>query len=81
MRRLSQMHGIKFIVRVVARDLPVVVGHFVEAGARVLGLLLLDHLLEELLCHLLGLLLLLGISSLLCRLLCRMIIVLDILIA
>jgi hypothetical protein len=44
-------------------------------------LLLLDHLLEKLLCHLLGLLLLLGLSSLLCHLLCRMIIVLDILIA
>jgi hypothetical protein len=81
MRRLSQMHGIEFVVRVVARDLPVVVWHFVEAGVGVLGLLLLDHLLEELLCHLLGLLLLLGLSSLLCRLLCRMIIIFDILIA
>jgi hypothetical protein len=39
----------------------VVVGHFVAAGASVLGSLLLDHLLEELL----GLLLLLSISSLL----------------
>jgi hypothetical protein len=81
MRRLSQMHGIEFVIRVVARDLPVVVGHFVEAGVRVLGLLLLDHLLEELLCHLLGVVLLLGLSSLLCRLLCRMVIILDILIA
>jgi hypothetical protein len=81
MRRLSQMHGIEFVVRVVARNLPVVVGHFVEAGVRVLGLLLLNHLLEELLCHLLGLLLFLGLSSLLCRLLCRMVIILDILIA
>jgi hypothetical protein len=44
MRRLSQMHGIEFIVRVVARNL-----RFVEAGVSVLGLLLLDHLLEELL--------------------------------
>jgi hypothetical protein len=43
----------------------VVVGDFVEAGVSVLGLLLLDHLLEELL----GLLLLLSLSSLLCRLL------------
>jgi hypothetical protein len=43
------MHGIEFIVRVVARNLPVVVGHFVEAGVSVLGLLLLDHFLEELL--------------------------------
>jgi hypothetical protein len=49
MRRLSQMHKIEFIVRVVARNLPVVVGHFVEAGVSVLGLLLLDHFLEELL--------------------------------
>jgi hypothetical protein len=75
------MHGIEFIIRVVARDLPVVVGHFVEAGVSVLGLLLLDHLLEELPCHLLGLLLLLGLSSLLCRLLCRMVIILDMFIA
>jgi hypothetical protein len=57
------------------------VGHFVEAGVGVLGLLLLDHLLEELLCHLFGLLLLLGLSSLLCRLLCRMVIILDMFIA
>jgi hypothetical protein len=77
MRRLSQMHGIKFVVRVVAQNLLVVVGHFVEAGVQVLGLLLLDHLLEELLGHLL----LLGLSYLLCRLLCRMVIILDILIA
>jgi hypothetical protein len=49
MRRLSQMHRIEFIVRVVARNFPVVVGHFVEAGVSVLGLLLLDHFLEELL--------------------------------
>jgi hypothetical protein len=81
MRRLSQMHGIEFVVRVVARDLRVVVGHFVEAGVSVLGLLLLDHLLEELLGHLLGLLLLLSLSSLLCCLLCRIIIILDIFIA
>jgi hypothetical protein len=63
MRRLSQMHGIKLIVRVVARDLPVVVGHFIEARVRVLGLLLLDHLLEELLCHHLGLLFLLFFAA------------------
>jgi hypothetical protein len=63
MRRLSQMHGIEFFVRVIARNLCVVVGQFVEAGVSVLGLLLLDHLLEELL----GLLLILSISSLLCR--------------
>jgi hypothetical protein len=75
------MHGIKYVVRVVAWNFPVVVGHFVEAGVRVLGLLLLDHLLEELLCHLLGLLLLLGLSSLFYRLLFRMVIILDILIA
>jgi hypothetical protein len=78
MRRLSQMHGIEFIIRVVARNLSVVVGHLVEAGVSVLGLLLLDHLLEELLCHLLGLFLLLSLSSLLCRLLCRIITFLDI---
>jgi hypothetical protein len=60
MRRLSQMRGIEFFVRVVARKLCVVVGHFVEAGVSVLGLLLLNHLLEELL----GLLLLLSLSSL-----------------
>jgi hypothetical protein len=65
MRRLSQMHGIELFVRVVAQNLCVVVGDFVEAGVSVLGLLLLDHLLEELL----GLLLLLSLSSLLCRLL------------
>jgi hypothetical protein len=81
MRRLSQMHRIEFVVRVVARELRVVVGHFVEAGVSVLGLLLLDHLLEELLGHLLGLLLLLSLSSLLCCLLCRIIIILDIFIA
>jgi hypothetical protein len=81
MRRLSQMHGIEFIVRVVARNLRVVVGHFVEAGMSVLGLLLLDHLLEELLGHLLGLLLLFSLSSLLCRLLCRIVVILDIFIA
>jgi hypothetical protein len=75
------MHGIEFVVRVVARELRVVVGHFVEAGVGVLGLLLLDHLLEELLGHLLGLLLLLSLSSLLCRLLCRIVIILDIFIA
>jgi hypothetical protein len=63
MRRLSQMHGIEFFLRVIARNLCVVVGQFVEAGVSVLGLLLLDHLLEELL----GLLLILSISSLLCR--------------
>jgi hypothetical protein len=74
MRRLSQMHGIEFIVRVVARNLRVVVGHFIEDGVSVLGLLLLDHLLEELLGHLL----LLSLSSLLCRLLCRIIAILDI---
>jgi hypothetical protein len=77
MRRLSQMHGIEFIIRVVARNLRVVVGHFLESGVSVLGLLLLDHLLEELLCHLLGLLRLLGLSSLLCRLLCRIITFLE----
>jgi hypothetical protein len=68
------MHGIEFIVRVVSRNLLIVVGHFVVAGMGVLGLLLLDHLLEELL----GLLLLLCLSSLLCRLLCRIITILDI---
>jgi hypothetical protein len=51
MRRLSQVHGIEFFVRVVARKLCVVVGHFVEAGVSVLGFLFLDHLLEELLDH------------------------------
>jgi hypothetical protein len=66
MRRLSQIHGIEFIARVVAWNLRVVVGHFVEAGVSVLGLLLLDHLLEDFL----GFLLLLSISSLLCLLLC-----------
>jgi hypothetical protein len=81
MRRLSQMHGIEFIVRIVARNSHVVVGHFVETGMSVLGLLLLDHLLEELLGHLLGLLLLLSLSSILCRLLFRIVIILDIFIA
>jgi hypothetical protein len=81
MRRLSQMHRIEFIVRIVAQNLCVVVGHFVEAGVSVLGLLLLDHFLEELLGHLLGLLPLLSLSSLLCRLLCRIVISLDIFIA
>jgi hypothetical protein len=73
-RRLSQMHGIEFFVRVVAWKLCVVVGHFINAGVSVLGLLLLGHLLEELL----GLLLLLSLSSLLRRLLCRIIIIFDI---
>jgi hypothetical protein len=59
-----------------------VVGHFVEAGRRILGLLLLYHLLEELLGHLLSLLLLLGFSSFLHHLPCRIIItILDIFIA
>jgi hypothetical protein len=75
------MHGIEFIVRIVPRNLRVIVGHFVEAEVSVLGLLLLDHLLEELLGHLLGLFLLLSLSSLLCRLLCRIVIILDIFIA
>jgi hypothetical protein len=78
MRRLSQMHEIEFFVRVVARKLCVVVGHFIEARVSVLGFLLLDHLLEELLGQLLGLLLLLSLSSLLCRLLCRIITIFDI---
>jgi hypothetical protein len=73
-RRLSQMHGIEFFVRVVAWKLCVVAGHFINAGVSVLGLLLLGHLLEELL----GLLLLLSLSSLLRRLLCRIIIIFDI---
>jgi hypothetical protein len=77
MRRLSQMHGIEFIVIIVTWNLHIVVGHFVEAGVSVLGLLLLDHFLEELL----GLLLLLSLSSLLCRLFCRIVIILDIFIA
>jgi hypothetical protein len=47
----------------------VVVGHFIVARVSVLGLLLLDHLLKELLSQLLGLLLLLSLSSLSCRLL------------
>jgi hypothetical protein len=63
MRRFSQMHGIELFVRVVARKLCVFVGHFIVARVSVLGMLLLDHLLEELL----GLLLLLSLSSLLCR--------------
>jgi hypothetical protein len=58
MRRLYQMHGIELFVRVVARNLCVVVGHFIEAGVSVLGLLLLEKLL--------GLLLLLSLCSLLC---------------
>jgi hypothetical protein len=78
MRRLSQMHGIEFFVRVVARNLCIVVGHFVEAEVSVLGLLLLDHLLKELPGELLGLLLLLSLSSLLCRLLCRIFTIFDI---
>jgi hypothetical protein len=77
MRRLSQMYGIEFLVRVVARNLCVVVGHFIEAGLSVLGLLLLDHLLEELLGHLLGLLLF-SLSFLFRRLLCRTIIILNV---
>jgi hypothetical protein len=81
MRMLSQMHGIEFIIRIVARNLCIVMGHFVEAGMSVLGLLLLDHLLEELLGHPLGLLILLSLFSLLCRLLCRIVIILDIFIA
>jgi hypothetical protein len=72
------MHGIEFFVRVVARNLSVVVGHFVEPRVSVLSLLLLDHPLEELLSHLLGLLLLLSVSSLLCRFLCQIITILDI---
>jgi hypothetical protein len=53
----------------------VVEGNFVVAGRRILVLLLLDHLLEELL----SLLLLLGLPSLLCRFLRRIIItILDI---
>jgi hypothetical protein len=74
MRRLSQMYGIELFIRMNARKLCVVVGHFMEAGVGVLGLLLLDHLLEELL----DLLLLLRFSSFLRRLLCRIIIILDI---
>jgi hypothetical protein len=74
MRRLSQMYGVEFIVRVVARNLRVVVGHFVESGVNLLGLLLLDHFLEELLGHLL----LLSLSSLLNCLLCQIIIIFDI---
>jgi hypothetical protein len=35
MRRLSQIHGIEFFVRVVARELCVVVGHSIEAGVSV----------------------------------------------
>jgi hypothetical protein len=80
MRRFSQMHGIELFIRVVARKLCVVLGHFIVAGVSVLGLLLLDHLLEELLGQLHGLLLLLSLSSLLYRLLCRIITILDILI-
>jgi hypothetical protein len=74
------MHGIELFIRVVARKLCVVLGHFIVAGVSVLGLLLLDHLLEELLGQLHGLLLLLSLSSLLYRLLCRIITILDILI-
>jgi hypothetical protein len=78
MRRLSQMHRIDFFARMIARKLCIVVGHFMEAGVSVLGLLLLDHLLEELLGHLLGiLLLLLGFSPFLRRLSCCIIIILD----
>jgi hypothetical protein len=72
------MHGIELFIRVVARKLCVVLGHFILAGVSVLGLLLLDHLLEELLGQLHGLLLLLSLSSLLYRLLCRIITILDI---
>jgi hypothetical protein len=72
------MHGIELFIRVVARKLCVVLGHFIVAGVSVLGLLLLDHLLEELLGQLHGLLLLLSLSSLLYRLLCRIITILDI---
>jgi hypothetical protein len=79
MRRLSQMYGIEFFVRMIARKLCIVVGHFMEAGVSVLGLLLLDHLLEVVLGHLLGLLLLLlSLSSLFRRLLCRIITILDV---
>jgi hypothetical protein len=54
----------------------VVEGNYVVAGRRILVLLLLDHLLEELLSLLL---LLLGLPSLLCRFLRRIIItILDI---
>jgi hypothetical protein len=72
------MHGIEFFVRMISRKLSVVVGHFMEAGVSVLGLLLLDHLLEELLGHLLGLLLPFSLSSLFRRLPCRIITILDI---
>jgi hypothetical protein len=56
------------------------VGHFIEAGVSVLGLLLLDHLLEELLGHILGLLLPFCLSSLFRRLPYRIITILDVLI-
>jgi hypothetical protein len=52
----------------------VVVGHFIEAGVSVLGLLLLDHLLKELL----GLFLPFSLSSLFRRLPCRIITILDV---
>jgi hypothetical protein len=73
MRRLSQMHGIEIFIRMIARKLCVVVEHFMEVGVSVLGLLLLDHLLEELL----GLLLF-SLSSLFHRLPCHIISILDV---
>jgi hypothetical protein len=54
-----------------------VAGHFIVAEVSVLGLLLLDHLLEELLGHLLGLLLF-SLSSLFRRFLYRITIILDV---
>jgi hypothetical protein len=62
----------------IARKLCVVVGHFMGVGVSVLGLLLLDHLLEELFGHLIGRLLPFSLSSLFCRLHCRIITILDV---